>query len=99
MTRLIVAIDTVIDAVHYVNQICRAEVAEFQRLRSAVKKGSGECGIRTHDTLLRYTAFPVPRLRPLGQLSGSDDPVFGHRRLADGGRQSHGRRSPPTGSF
>ena len=30
---------------------------------------NGEGGIRTHDTLLRYTRFPIARLRPLGHLS------------------------------
>jgi hypothetical protein len=29
----------------------------------------GERGIRTLDTLLRYTHFPGVRLRPLGHLS------------------------------
>lgn len=32
-------------------------------------ENGGEHGIRTHDTLLRYTPFPRERLRPLGQFS------------------------------
>jgi hypothetical protein len=32
-------------------------------------KSGGEGGIRTHGTLLAYTAFPVLHLRPLGHLS------------------------------
>ena len=32
---------------------------------------SGESGIRTRDTLLRYTHFPGVLLQPLGHLSGS----------------------------
>jgi hypothetical protein len=36
---------------------------------SLIKNYCGERGIRTLDTLLRYTHFPGVRLRPLGHFS------------------------------
>ena len=34
-----------------------------------IKNSGGERGIRTPDTLVRYTHFPGVRLRPLGHFS------------------------------
>jgi hypothetical protein len=49
----------------------------------------GEGGIRTHGTLLEYTAFPVRRLRPLGHLSlVSRAPSRQHRDFDSIGRRA-----------
>lgn len=60
----------------------RARVSEDKNIRttasrpavrtSAIISNRGEGGIRTRDTLLRYTHFPGVLLRPLGHFSLTD---------------------------
>ena len=60
----------------------RARVSENKNIRttasrpavrtSAIISNRGEGGIRTRDTLLRYTHFPGVLLRPLGHFSLTD---------------------------
>ncbi len=46
---------------------------------SLIKNYCGERGIRTLDTLVRYTHFPGVRLRPLGHFSITHRPESGHK--------------------
>jgi hypothetical protein len=57
------------DGVH--NFTLRGDLYE-PPLKSIGHLYGGEGGIRTHGTLLEYTAFPVLHLRPLGHLSRLD---------------------------
>jgi hypothetical protein len=45
----------------------------FARRSCETAKTGGERGIRTLDTLLTYTRFPIVRLQPLGHLSNWDE--------------------------
>ena len=47
---------------------CKSKVL-FLLIINFVSIHRGESGIRTRDTLLRYTHFPGVRLQPLGHLS------------------------------
>ncbi len=44
-----------------------------------IKNSGGERGIRTLDTLVRYTHFPGVRLRPLGHFSFFTCQIQGHK--------------------
>jgi hypothetical protein len=64
-------------------------IGQFTRISSSSDAGGGEGGIRTHVGLPR-TAFPVPRPRPLGDLS-EDEPAA----RADGAEWRRGWDSNP----